>query len=73
VWGDDTSWKIQFLDLSRLNEKVLVRDDRFGYIELLGDAESLPDAIDCSGYFPSEDWHKIRISCAADFDMRESE
>lgn len=33
VWGDDTSWKIQFLDLSELSKSILKRDDRFGYIE----------------------------------------
>jgi len=34
VWGDDTSWKIQHLDLSRITEGILVRDDRFGYVAL---------------------------------------
>lgn len=43
VWGDDSSWKVQYLDLSRISEGVLGQDDRFGYIELpvgvsLGDA-----------------------------------
>lgn len=33
-WGDDTSWKIQYLDLSRIQEGILARDDRFGYVEL---------------------------------------
>jgi hypothetical protein len=34
VWGDDSSEKVQFLDLSRAHEGILVRDDRFGYHEL---------------------------------------
>lgn len=34
VWGDDTSWKIQYLDLSRASEGILVRSERFGYIPL---------------------------------------
>lgn len=33
VWGDDSSWKIQYLDLSKLPNEIS-RDDRFGYIEL---------------------------------------
>jgi hypothetical protein len=33
-WGDDSSWKVQHLDLSRVQEGVLRRDDRFGYLEL---------------------------------------
>jgi hypothetical protein len=34
VWGDDSSWKIQYLDLSRVEEGIIQRDERFGYIEL---------------------------------------
>jgi hypothetical protein len=33
-WGDDSSWKVHYLDLSRVREGVINRDDRFGYIEL---------------------------------------
>ena len=36
IWGDDCSWKIQHLDLSKITEGVLTHDDRFGYIELMG-------------------------------------
>lgn len=34
VWGDDSSWKVQALDLSRVTDGVFVRDARFGYVEL---------------------------------------
>jgi hypothetical protein len=38
VWGcycgDDTSWKVQHLDLSRVQEGIIARDDRFGYVQL---------------------------------------
>jgi hypothetical protein len=30
-WGDDNGWKVQALDLSRVCEGALERDDRFGY------------------------------------------
>lgn len=33
-WGDDSSWKVQHLDLSRVKEGIIARDDRFGYVEL---------------------------------------
>jgi len=33
-WGDDSSWKLQHLDLSRVTEGVIARDDRFGYLAL---------------------------------------
>ncbi len=45
VWGDDSSWKIQYLDLSKIDQGILVRDDRFGYIELQNQ-QNLKDAID---------------------------
>lgn len=33
-WGDDTSWKVQYLDLSEVEHGNIVRDERFGYVEL---------------------------------------
>lgn len=33
-WGDDSSWKVQFLDLSRVEQGVIRREERFGYVEL---------------------------------------
>jgi len=34
VWGDDGSWKLKYIDLSRADEGVLAVDDRFGYAEV---------------------------------------
>lgn len=33
-WGDDSSWKVQYLDLSRVQQGIITRDERFGYVEL---------------------------------------
>jgi hypothetical protein len=33
-WGDDGSWKVQYLDLSRVQQGVVQREERFGYVEL---------------------------------------
>jgi hypothetical protein len=33
-WGDDSTMKVQYLDLSHIREGVVARDDRFGYVEL---------------------------------------
>ncbi len=33
-WGDDTSWKLQHLDLSHVSEGIVIRSERFGYLEL---------------------------------------
>ena len=34
VWGDDTSWKLRYIDLSEIPNKVLKITERFGYWEL---------------------------------------
>jgi hypothetical protein len=34
IWGDDGSWKIQHLDLSRVQQGIIHREERFGYVEL---------------------------------------
>jgi hypothetical protein len=44
VWGDDSSWKVECLDLTRVSEGVLKRDSRLGYFEL-PDKLNLQDAI----------------------------
>ncbi|MDX2087961.1 MAG: hypothetical protein SFX73_08930, partial [Kofleriaceae bacterium] len=33
-WGDDSSWKVQHLDLSQIRDGIIKRDDRFGYVAL---------------------------------------
>lgn len=45
VWGDDTTWKIEFLDLSEISEGRITRDSRFGYIELPGSCDDLQKYI----------------------------
>lgn len=42
VWGDDGSWKVEFLDLSKIPERQLKRESKFGYAELLGGSKELP-------------------------------
>jgi hypothetical protein len=39
VWGDDTSWKVRYVDLSRISEGIVTTDDRFGYVSLPGDTD----------------------------------
>lgn len=49
VWGDDSSWKVQYLDLSSVRDGVIRRDDRFGYVKLATDTKLVPqDFIRCS-------------------------
>jgi hypothetical protein len=41
-WGDDTSWKVQYLDLSRIQDGTIIREERFGYVELATSGFSNP-------------------------------
>lgn len=69
VWGDDTSWKIQYLDLSRVSEGIITRDDRFGYIELLEGADTLASSIRMDSWSPDEP--HVRIACVKHFNTTE--
>jgi hypothetical protein len=75
VWGDDNSWKIQYLDLSKIQEGKIHRDDRMGYIELLGSENKLKDAIDFDWYDPDDEdgYRLVRISCARTFNLNKNE
>jgi hypothetical protein len=33
-WGDDSSWKLQYIDLRHAQDGVITRDERFGYVPL---------------------------------------
>jgi hypothetical protein len=33
-WGDDSTWKLQYLDLSLVEQGVIVREERFGYLSI---------------------------------------
>ena len=51
IWGDDSSWKVQYLDLSQVADGVIRRDDRFGYLKLATDPKLQPrDFIRCSSW-----------------------
>ncbi len=34
IWGDDSSWKLRYLDISDIENKVVKIEERFGYWEL---------------------------------------
>lgn len=34
IWGDDSSWKLQAFDLSQARSGKIVRDERFGHLEI---------------------------------------
>ncbi len=60
-WGDDSSWKVQHLDLSRVQQGVITRDDRFGYVEL-ANGRQRPPWLDLDARGPSAPPPFIRVS-----------
>lgn len=66
IWGDDSSWKIQYLDLSRIEEGIIRREERFGYIELPGSVR-LRDAIHVYGLLNSP---RLYIAVSTQWDLQ---
>jgi hypothetical protein len=72
IWGDDSSWKIQYLDLSEIEKGVIKREERFGYIAM-PDELTLKQAISMADYQydpDGEDAHSITIAIQRRFDLR---
>lgn len=68
TWGDDSSWKVQYLDLSEVQDGILRRDDRFGYVELATNPKLEPhEFIHCS--VRDGKW-TVRFSVLSEFDLR---
>ncbi len=59
VWGDDSSWKIQYLDLSEIAEKRIGKLAKFGYVEISG---TLREAVVIDSYKSKDDPHAIQIN-----------
>jgi len=71
VWGDDDSWKVQYLDLSKVRQGEILRDDRFGYIELATHPElEAKEFIRCS--FAGGE-RTVTFSVVATFDLASGE
>ena len=52
-WGDDGSWKLEYLDLSEVSKGKIKREQRFGYWEL-PDGKSLKQCLDFGDYQPDD-------------------
>ena len=72
IWGDDSSWKIEFLDLSQVEKGIIRRDDRFGYIELPAKM-NLKEAIDMSTWEPNHPWLGVTHTTRWNYVTKESE
>jgi hypothetical protein len=61
VWGDDTSWKIRYIDLSQIPNKILNITEKFGYWEMPNDL-TLRECIRMDGWEPGHDWISLTRS-----------
>lgn len=70
VWGDDSTWKIQYLDLANADRGVVRRDGRFGYI-ILPEQLSLRQAveIDWDAEDESDPDRIVRIAVVEKFNL----
>lgn len=60
VWGDDSSWKLRFIDLTQIDQKILTITDKFGYWEL-PDTLPLHKCIEVDAFHkdPRKSWVKL--------------
>jgi hypothetical protein len=77
VWGDDWSWKVEFLDLSQIEQGIITRTAKFGYFPYASGMR-LKEAINMEDYYTCKgkegkiyEGHNIFIvPCGIRFDMR---
>jgi hypothetical protein len=50
VWGDDWSWKVEFLDLSQIEQGIITRTAKFGYFPYASGL-TLKEAINMEDYY----------------------
>lgn len=67
VWGDDSGWKIQQLDLSKIDQGLITRSSPYGYVEL-APGVALRDAVEVD--FETQ---RISIAVSATFSMKTGE
>lgn len=58
VWGDDSSWKLRYIDLSSVPDKVVKIEEKFGYWELPSELP-LRECINMSNWEPSHNWIEL--------------
>ena len=54
VWGDDSSWKIQFLDLSNISSGIIHRKEMFGYLAMPQGFRRLSECVSLECFYPPE-------------------
>lgn len=63
VWGDDWSYKVQAIDLTKILEGKVSDDDRFGYLVYDGDLKDLYD----KNYYDDDDYQTLVLNVPVSF------
>ena len=58
VWGDDSSWKLRYIELAGVPNKELLITEKFGYWELPTQM-TLRQCINMSGWEPENNWIEL--------------
>jgi hypothetical protein len=66
IWGDDSSWKIQYLDLSDASRGIVVRKEMFGYVAMPSKALRLKDCVLLDDYSQEHPHASITVSLPYD-------
>ncbi len=69
VWGDDSSDKVQYLDLSEAVRGRLQREEKFGYLETPS-GMTLKEAVNLDLYRPDDEWGEIVFTTRRLFSLR---
>jgi len=69
IWGDDSSWKIQFIDLSDAPRGVLTRKETFGYVAMPLKSSRLAECISMDEY--SREYPRAELTVSMVFDLAE--
>ena len=67
IWADDSSWKIQYLDLANASAGVVVRKEMFGYKAMPSKELRLKDYISLGGY--SRQYPHARLTVSLPYDL----
>jgi hypothetical protein len=67
IWGDDSSWKIQYLDLSNASTGIVVRKEMFGYVAMPSKTLRLKDCVSLDGY--SRQYPHARLTVSLPYDL----
>ncbi len=67
IWGDDSSWKIQYLDLANAAAGVIVRKEMFGYVAMASKELRLKECVSLDGY--SRQYPHARLTVSLPYDL----